>query len=48
MDTLYAAGDPTVFGNLLPSEEVKEAIIKSVKSDKYNGYAPSIGEWQLE
>ena len=38
------SGDPTVFGNLLPAEQVKEAVIRAVQSDKYNGYAPSVGK----
>lgn len=36
-------GDPTVFGNLGPSEEMKEAVKKSLDSGKSNGYAPSVG-----
>ncbi|XP_067130747.1 tyrosine aminotransferase-like [Centruroides vittatus] len=36
-------GDPTVFGNLNPSDEAREAIIDSVNSMKFNGYAPSTG-----
>lgn len=37
-------GDPTIFGNLCPSEEIVEAVVESVRSMKYNGYAPSTGE----
>lgn len=36
-------GDPTVFGNLKPCEEITSAIIESVTSMRYNGYAPSTG-----
>lgn len=36
-------GDPTVFGNLKPAENVIEAIIDAVKSEKWNGYLPSVG-----
>lgn len=36
-------GDPTVFGNLVPPDEVIGAVVKSVQSMKYNGYAPSTG-----
>nr|CAD7568267.1 unnamed protein product [Timema californicum] len=38
-------GDPTVFGNLLPSPEVLDAVRESLGSLRYNGYAPSVGEW---
>nr|CAD7426405.1 unnamed protein product [Timema monikensis] len=37
--------DPTVFGNLLPSPEVLDAVRESLGSLRYNGYAPSVGEW---
>lgn len=36
-------GDPTVAGHLKPCEEVLQAVEKSLKSAKYNGYAPSTG-----
>jgi len=36
-------GDPTVFGNLKPAQNVIDAIAASVNSGKYNGYAPSTG-----
>jgi len=36
-------GDPTVFGNLKPAEEVMEAVVESVRSMRFNGYAPSTG-----
>ena len=32
-----------MFGNLPPSDVVKDAVIASTRSDKNNGYAPSIG-----
>ncbi|XP_042897792.2 tyrosine aminotransferase isoform X1 [Parasteatoda tepidariorum] len=36
-------GDPTIFGNLKPCEEITSAVIESVTSMDYNGYAPSTG-----
>lgn len=36
-------GDPTVFGNLPPSECYVEAFCESVKSGKHNGYVPAHG-----
>ncbi|XP_068242081.1 LOW QUALITY PROTEIN: tyrosine aminotransferase-like [Palaemon carinicauda] len=36
-------GDPTVFGNLTPAEEITEAVVASIRSGKYNGYGPSTG-----
>ena len=36
-------GDPTVFGYLATSDEANEAVIKAVKSKKFNGYGPSAG-----
>jgi len=36
-------GDPTVFGNMKLAEEVNAAVIDSLKSEKNNGYAPSVG-----
>lgn len=36
-------GDPTVFGNLKPAEEIIEAVVTSLRSGKYNGYGPSTG-----
>ncbi|KAM8861171.1 tyrosine aminotransferase [Synchiropus picturatus] len=36
-------GDPTVFGNLPTDGTVLQAIKDSVDSQKYNGYAPSVG-----
>lgn len=40
-------GDPTVFGNLCPAEEIIEAVVESVRSMKFNGYAPSTGKLML-
>jgi len=37
-------GDPTIFGNLLPHENMLSAIEESLRSNKHNGYAPAIGE----
>lgn len=36
-------GDPTLFGNLQPCKEVTSAVIESVLTMQYNGYAPSTG-----
>ena len=37
----FQTGDPSVFGNLNPPEIVINAVEKSVRSGKYNGYAAS-------
>lgn len=42
------AGDPTIFGNLVPPREVIEAVKKSVDCGKCNGYAPSTGTVQAK
>ena len=40
----HQTGDPTVFGNLLPSETSLTAIKEATRADgKFNGYPPSIG-----
>ncbi|XP_015908737.1 tyrosine aminotransferase [Parasteatoda tepidariorum] len=36
-------GDPTVAGHLKPCDEILQAVEKSMKSFRYNGYAPSTG-----
>uniref|UniRef100_A0A8C5WHG5 Tyrosine aminotransferase n=1 Tax=Leptobrachium leishanense TaxID=445787 RepID=A0A8C5WHG5_9ANUR len=36
-------GDPTVFGNLPTDGQVTRAMKEAIDSQKYNGYAPSIG-----
>ncbi|XP_067358377.1 tyrosine aminotransferase isoform X1 [Channa argus] len=36
-------GDPTVFGNLPTDEAVLQAMKVAIDSQKYNGYAPSVG-----
>uniref|UniRef100_A0A3Q1ALX0 Tyrosine aminotransferase n=1 Tax=Amphiprion ocellaris TaxID=80972 RepID=A0A3Q1ALX0_AMPOC len=36
-------GDPTVFGNLPTDEAVLQAMRDAVDSQKFNGYAPSVG-----
>lgn len=41
---LHFVGDPTIFGNLRPSDGVVEAVVESVRSMNYNGYAPSTGK----
>lgn len=40
---LLSIGDPTVFGNLVTHENVTQAIVKSVQSGYYNGYAHASG-----
>lgn len=36
-------GDPTVFGNLPTDEAVLQAMKDAIDSQKFNGYAPSVG-----
>ncbi|KAJ0029483.1 hypothetical protein NQD34_004480 [Periophthalmus magnuspinnatus] len=36
-------GDPTVFGNLPADEAVLQAMKDAIDSQKFNGYAPSVG-----
>ncbi|TNN42476.1 Tyrosine aminotransferase [Liparis tanakae] len=36
-------GDPTVFGNLPTDDSVLQALKDAIDSQKYNGYAPSVG-----
>ena len=36
-------GDPTVFGNLSPHQNIVDAVVESVRSGKNNGYGPSTG-----
>ena len=36
-------GDPTVFGNLIPPQNITDAVHNSVDSGKCNGYGPSTG-----
>ncbi|XP_005180310.2 tyrosine aminotransferase isoform X1 [Musca domestica] len=36
-------GDPTTFGNLKASDETIKAVLKSIESGKYNGYAHTQG-----
>ncbi|KAM9375493.1 tyrosine aminotransferase [Pholidichthys leucotaenia] len=36
-------GDPTVFGNLPTDEAVRQALKDAIDSQKYDGYAPSVG-----
>uniref|UniRef100_A0A670IMY3 Tyrosine aminotransferase n=1 Tax=Podarcis muralis TaxID=64176 RepID=A0A670IMY3_PODMU len=41
-------GDPTVFGNLPPDDEVIQAMKEALDSGQYNGYAPSVGKsWEM-
>jgi len=37
-------GDPTVFGNLPLDEKIIQSVVDSARSQKHNGYCPSIGE----
>ena len=39
----FCLGDPSVFGNLEPCQEMLEAVLKCLKQSKHNGYAPSTG-----
>jgi len=43
-DLLFITGDPTVFGNLSPPDEVIDAVVESLRSMRFNGYAPSTGK----
>lgn len=42
----YFIGDPTVFGNLKPSKNVQDALIRVINEGKHNGYAHSWGHPQ--
>lgn len=42
--TFCSLGDPTVFGNLPTDDAVVQAMKDALDSQKYNGYAPSVGE----
>ena len=41
---ICSSGDPTVFGNLPTDDAVLQAMKDAIDSQKYNGYAPSVGE----
>lgn len=41
-------GDPTVFGNLKPPEEVISAIVEAATSNSNNGYQPSTGSLEAK
>lgn len=43
----FALGDPTVFGNLLPHENMLLAVEDSLRSHRNNGYLPAIGKNQM-
>lgn len=45
---LCSSGDPTVFGNLPTDGAVLQAMKDAIDSQKYNGYAPSVGEPSLK
>lgn len=32
-----------MFGNLQPTDQIVDALVKSITSAKYNGYLPSMG-----
>ncbi|CAK8672528.1 tyrosine aminotransferase-like [Clavelina lepadiformis] len=36
-------GDPTVFGNFQPAEQVLQSVVDAIKNGKNNGYSPSFG-----
>lgn len=38
-----SSGDPTIFGNFKPHQAIIEAMVKSVRSDQFNGYQPASG-----
>jgi len=40
---MHMIGDPTIFGNLKPCENITDAMIESVQSSKNNGYFPAAG-----
>lgn len=44
---ICSSGDPTVFGNLPTDDAVLQAMKDAIDSQKYNGYAPSVGESNL-
>ncbi|XP_030645924.1 tyrosine aminotransferase [Chanos chanos] len=39
-------GDPTVFGNMPTDDKVLQAMKDAIDSQKYNGYAPSVGYYK--
>ncbi|KAJ8954388.1 hypothetical protein NQ318_011061 [Aromia moschata] len=41
--SIVSDGDPTVYGNLKPSEETIQAVINIIEEGCCNGYAPSVG-----
>ena len=41
--TIFPTGDPTVFGDFKPCEEIKNAIVESIETGLYHGYQPSVG-----
>lgn len=41
--TAHFVGDPTVFGNMLPHESIKQALHKVIDSNMYNGYFNAAG-----
>lgn len=38
-----STGDPTVFGNLPPAQEILDAMKEVLDENHFNGYAPSVG-----
>lgn len=40
---IFFVGDPTVFGNLQPANEVLDAMKEVIDEKNFNGYAPSVG-----
>lgn len=43
----HFSGDPSVFGNLEPCDEIVDAVMKCIKEAKHNGYSPSTGTGAL-
>lgn len=40
---VLSTGDPTVFGNLQPAQEIIDAMKEVIDEKNFNGYAPSVG-----
>lgn len=38
-------GDPSVFGNLDPCNEMVDSVVNCIKKAKHNGYSPSTGDF---
>ena len=38
-------GDPSIFGNLDPCNEMIDSVVNCIKKGKHNGYSPSTGDF---